>query len=199
VGYLIRILEVDFKEILRVPGSKDQQLLELVMPHVIGFGEAEEPWNTELYGDAPLATPSEALRQIINGDVAQAESGGGPYYEAVAALYMHFATSGDEIGLSSHETDHIDEVEEALLAAGAKPPLSLVDLLSRGVPFRLPQYDEGYRLGYLTPDEVVAASRQFEALSFDAVPEGPRETIEVLGLLLKDAASRNHALVGEYA
>ena len=195
MGYVLRLLEVDFSEILRVPGSRDDQLLELVMPNLLGF-DGEQEWDSEAFGDAPLATPPEALRQIVNGNVPLEEWGGGPYYEAVSALYMHFATSGDEIGMSSHEIGHIEAVEEALVAAGARPPLSLYELVHRGVPFRVPMPDDFPALGYLTPEEVAAAARQYGELSIDTIAEGPRETIEKLGVLLQDAASRNHALVG---
>jgi hypothetical protein len=194
MGDPLRILEVDFKEILRVPGSNDEELLALVTPYLVP--DVDEPeWDTEKFGDAPIATPLEALQQIFSGEVPDVEWGGGPYYEAISTLYMHFATSGDEIEMS---VDDLVAVEEALVAAGAQSPLSLWELVHRGVPFRVPEHDESPWLGYLTPEEVVTASRLYDALSLDNVPEYPRETIEMLGLLLKDAASRNHALVGVF-
>ena len=75
-----------------MPGSNDKELLALVTPYLVP--DVDEPeWDTEKFGDAPIATPLEALQQIFSGEVPDVEWGGGPYYEAVSTLYMHFATT----------------------------------------------------------------------------------------------------------
>ena len=192
MGYSLQVSRIDFPRLLRVPGSRDHKLLATVRP------ELEDLWDPDDFDeeDPPLAMPPEALEQIVNGQVPDEEWGGEPYYEALAALYAYLGISVGELHLSSHDMKHIQEVEEALSAAGAKAPLSLQALVLRGAPIRVPSGEPFPCLGYLSPEEVAEARVQYDALSLQGVPPGLRSTIEQLGAWLKKAKERGEGLVG---
>jgi len=74
--------------------------------------------------------------------------------------------------------------------------LSLQSLLYAGVPFRVPSGDDWPALGFLTPEEVIAARRQYDNLSLTGMTPAIARTIEQMGSWLRIAADRGHGLVG---
>lgn len=188
MGLGVQVYSVDWPYVTSRIGSRDPYIRERVRPDLL------ELWDPKDH-EADEVMPPEALDRMLDGQVPARRLGGDAYYAAVAGIYRHFGLFVGNLALSGRAVEFLEAVEAALKAAGGRPPLSLLDLVFRGVPFELPPGGEP-SLGYLDPAEVLEASSVYDTVSLMGMHGDVLEVVQEFGGWLKYAGRRGHGLVG---
>jgi len=157
------VFRVDLDRVRGVVGSRNQVLWRQLEPILRELVDEDDLDDEEVDDEDRVATPVEALRQILDGTVPNDLWGGEPYYQALAAIYEQIGADVDDLILASSESNHLGAVDEALKTAGAVEPLTISSLFFGGVPIKLPSCDEP-SLGYLDAGEVSRAREQYEGV-----------------------------------
>jgi len=171
MGYTLTVLRLDFRFLLSVPGSRNETLMNQILPVLLDEDPSyQADWEEEAAEDSEpgtLVLPSEALRQLFAGTVPVDETYGVPYISALVALYSQLGVEVGEINFSSHEMRLLSDWDEAMVQAGM--PHSFFSLSGRGAPFPFPPDEPFPTVGFMTPEEVSTAHD-----SMQGRPEWPR-------------------------
>jgi hypothetical protein len=186
------VYRMRFDWLQALPGCRDAHVREKARAFLAQF----EDVDSDLERDDAEPTSAQALDDILDGRIPTDVFGSDAYPLALSAVYWTCTKHADVLNLSS-AGKYFSAVDEALLAAGAGPPLSLTDLAFRGAPFHLPSSDTN--LGYLSNVEVDQAYAIYDRLSLIALPKDARGTVERFGSWLKAASKDGHALAGVLA
>jgi hypothetical protein len=172
---------VPFDQLKRVPGSKDQGLIEAIAEsHEYFYSSIDE-----LAEDDDVPTCREALEQIVNGEPL-AEHLGYLYGYALEAICSHLGEELEGVSAISRASGWIEPVDAFLKDKGV--PVTLTDLVFGRGPIDLPTPDDHPYIGCWPPEAITEAWRAIQGAEVTGLGLSTAETLRLIGTWLESAA-----------